>query len=987
MYDEIFKRIITASRNNSLTFFVGAGVSALSNAPKWSELIDCFCEEMGQSKKGKYSSDEYLIIPQMFYYSIDSIEDKYYSFINKCFDCSNLQPNIIHNMLFDLAPNSFITTNFDDLLEKSAIQNCQSFKAIACDNEVSEINGDKYILKIHGDLQHKNIVLKEEDYLNYSENFKLIETMLKSIFSTNTVVFIGYGLNDYNIKLILNWTKSLLKDHFNEPIFIYTDDKVLSNEELAYQDSRGLKVIKYYECIDDNNFKIDFFSRYKIVLQKIIEYSDYSAKGKNKIELFNLLFSLLEPLDKLNALKPQDIHSKLYPYAIVEQNGNIFINSNEINIFEYFIELNKMDQNQREKENLVHNCLEKYNVILSTFSKARIYSYKNNNTIEHIQNTNNKFADSICLSFDYCAMDKYISKTYTSLQDNYLKAYYLAKLRRFEESYKLFSDVAVNSFKEKNYLLFYFAQVNRKNIFQTMKYINKHINKFDLNKIDMKALNSNITDQIFENLPYEFKKTYSFLKDLNSANFLYKVSYESFIDGKKLQHSLDNGTIELGMSSSNKVICRINNDLHFILGNSLYIDEYKEFKNTMQNLMSLLVYKYSIQNRDNIHNSIFKDHKNTIAFDNIDFYCFIEFFNDKELKTLFNKYNIEELEFNNAEQIYTNIFNLINYYERAFSKSDDIIESSYYEPKIKTCLMILRYMKAPQNVIDKICKFILRYEFYNIHIDDKVLFLDNQLFHKKMVSSTTSKVVKETLVSYCDQHIQALNLGQKFEILSTNSDINYYDLIHFISPTDKMIGKKFAARINQMLNTNCDNFIKPICEHYFQYLSSNIQKKVIRLIKNKLNDAFSFEYFSYLIYIDAKLNDKILNQLIRYLDSCVTKINGVSNTKSRFHTDYFSDLNTVGYWCFIGRLPHDKFKKYMGISDYFDFFFSYEEFDFSKFSVKWLLEINESACMKIVEDNRVKNKIGSIIINEINKEYLSILDEKKLFGLLHKYFS
>ena len=59
------------------------------------------------------------------------------------------------------------------------------------------------------------------------------------------MVFIGYGLNDYNIKLILNWAKTLLKDHFNKPIFIYTGDDSLSAEELLYQKSRGLCVIEY----------------------------------------------------------------------------------------------------------------------------------------------------------------------------------------------------------------------------------------------------------------------------------------------------------------------------------------------------------------------------------------------------------------------------------------------------------------------------------------------------------------------------------------------------------------------------------------------------------------------------------------------------------------------------------------------------------------------------------------------------------------------
>ena len=46
MYEREINRIIEASANNSLTFFVGAGVSALSNAPTWKGLIDSFCDEM-----------------------------------------------------------------------------------------------------------------------------------------------------------------------------------------------------------------------------------------------------------------------------------------------------------------------------------------------------------------------------------------------------------------------------------------------------------------------------------------------------------------------------------------------------------------------------------------------------------------------------------------------------------------------------------------------------------------------------------------------------------------------------------------------------------------------------------------------------------------------------------------------------------------------------------------------------------------------------
>lgn len=57
MYESEFKRIVEASQNNTLTFFVGAGVSAISGAPTWRQLIDVISDKLGRSRKNQYSSD------------------------------------------------------------------------------------------------------------------------------------------------------------------------------------------------------------------------------------------------------------------------------------------------------------------------------------------------------------------------------------------------------------------------------------------------------------------------------------------------------------------------------------------------------------------------------------------------------------------------------------------------------------------------------------------------------------------------------------------------------------------------------------------------------------------------------------------------------------------------------------------------------------------------------------------------------------------
>ena len=158
IYQDEIQRILDASKNKALTFFVGAGVSALSDAPSWKELIHSICDELGCSRKENYSSDEYLQIPQMYYYSIKEDKQKYLSFIRSKIEKQELIPNAIHREMLRLNPVSFITTNYDSLLEDATSDQCQSYKVISIDSEVPKIFGDRYILKIHGDFRNGNIV-------------------------------------------------------------------------------------------------------------------------------------------------------------------------------------------------------------------------------------------------------------------------------------------------------------------------------------------------------------------------------------------------------------------------------------------------------------------------------------------------------------------------------------------------------------------------------------------------------------------------------------------------------------------------------------------------------------------------------------------------------------------------------------------------------------------------------------------------------------
>ena len=105
-----------ASRLGKLVFFVGAGVSRLSEYPTWGGLVDKFYKELyGKDRVGEYSSDELLRIPQFFY---ESKGKRHYELILRdVFDVEK-EPHDIHYKILSLNPAHIITTDYDDLLEQ-----------------------------------------------------------------------------------------------------------------------------------------------------------------------------------------------------------------------------------------------------------------------------------------------------------------------------------------------------------------------------------------------------------------------------------------------------------------------------------------------------------------------------------------------------------------------------------------------------------------------------------------------------------------------------------------------------------------------------------------------------------------------------------------------------------------------------------------------------------------------------------------------------
>lgn len=215
----ILKKAVQTKR---LVIFVGSGVSKNSNVPTWGNIVRLFAKKLdymtcsGCSKKTEqchrqcqstyqFCTDEYIKIPQ-YYYCVYG-KDDYLETIKEVFNQS-YDTNILGDLIAQIQPDHIVTTNYDHLLDH------YGYEVIQSDGDLLKAKSNHFLIKMHGDLDDlESLVLKEDDYLQYSETHPLIELFIKSLLIDHIFLFVGYSLNDYNLKNFLGWIDFLARNH------------------------------------------------------------------------------------------------------------------------------------------------------------------------------------------------------------------------------------------------------------------------------------------------------------------------------------------------------------------------------------------------------------------------------------------------------------------------------------------------------------------------------------------------------------------------------------------------------------------------------------------------------------------------------------------------------------------------------------------------------------------------------------------------------
>ncbi len=229
-----------ASKQGRLVVFVGAGVSANSGVPMWGELIKAFKKELPTEIEHE---TDYLKVAQL--YKSSRGHKEYMDKVKSVLKYRSTSPNPIHNVILDLKPCNIITTNYDDNIELAVENTFIPYDVISDDCDLPNMQYPNAIIKMHGDFDADNIVLTEDDYYNYANNFPLIRSYIMSLFASKLVLFVGFSFTDLNLKIILNDVRKVLKEKMQR-VYMFTDN-MPDNVTSKYFSDKGVNIVLYSE--------------------------------------------------------------------------------------------------------------------------------------------------------------------------------------------------------------------------------------------------------------------------------------------------------------------------------------------------------------------------------------------------------------------------------------------------------------------------------------------------------------------------------------------------------------------------------------------------------------------------------------------------------------------------------------------------------------------------------------------------------------------
>lgn len=218
------------------------------------------------------------------------------------------RPAQIHKAIASLRINRFVTTNYDHLLERQMMYRDDGVQFLTVTNrnlaelaDIQKASANNFIFKAHGDINDaQSIVLSDSHYdAVFGRPENPARQTLETIFMSRPVLFLGYGLRDPDLELILSKMKGRYEGNGGALWAILPD--LTQPQKTQLWDQYRIRAFTYATSSDPGSARHADLLRLISSLgraseQRLVELSSTDAEAKFQASLARYAARLVKPL-------------------------------------------------------------------------------------------------------------------------------------------------------------------------------------------------------------------------------------------------------------------------------------------------------------------------------------------------------------------------------------------------------------------------------------------------------------------------------------------------------------------------------------------------------------------------------------------------------------------------------------------------------------------------------------------------------------------
>lgn len=292
--DELVKSIL----DGNCMAFIGAGMSMNAQRannerlPSWGALLEEMLQHAVSSRvplndveedlKAALKEEKFLLVAQELSERLGP--EMFRNFLREVFLDVGLKPSNTHKNLVKIPFRAFLTTNYDTLIEGAhTINNGGRIPPILTQEDLDKIPNplklkDTFVFKIHGDINRpETIILTSHDYQDSLFRRPAYRSFLETLFTTNTVLFVGFGLADQDVEAMLDKMASIFSRNNDSHYALIEKGKLSQLEIKRLALDKRIRVVEY-DNTDGRHSQVNSF------LQSLYKLTDVDSQTFNEYE-------------------------------------------------------------------------------------------------------------------------------------------------------------------------------------------------------------------------------------------------------------------------------------------------------------------------------------------------------------------------------------------------------------------------------------------------------------------------------------------------------------------------------------------------------------------------------------------------------------------------------------------------------------------------------------------------------------------------------